>query len=1249
MNTTASPNRPDENPSMDVVLTLLDKNEFKRETHQDAQGIPPELIQRKDDLIVVERGGVFSYYTLDGALKKTLSWAQLAKILDEYVKVRIADTSNEETNKFTLEKIIDEIINRIPDQLKEETKSIIQIAFNLTKGSQGGVVWGEYFGAALAEVLKDKHKVLNTIFPVENYILKYQTQKPHPKGILIKPFNRTYTLEKLKLAFAYNQNDNSVTIFDVKEDDSAKWTMEELELPEKISVTGMGVDNNRNFLLIGSGHKLIIFDIYSRPIKQVEVLEDAEANFEGPIYCEEDGSVFVGDSQGNLRKILTNFTSFKSAAEKDKEKTAQTKASGEARIALARLRHLEAARKAAVSGPQKVDISTETSPEILAEAQRNLEAFQPQLDSTATMEDIQQIKKRVAEYKKQAQTLIADTKIIEAIFKPLMEAISKKELEIIMPELISEKTRIEVAEAGILNISLDDAVKLKTRIDRLRMNANMTGIDKNLREEVVDLCDKIDEKIRSMLGANEEKLITELDALLEKTRSNLAGFTKLREFEEWTQVDYEQLVDSIVTQSRLASPQQAKFQKRCREIMKEVTKLKNDYAKKFKEKYSEVRAQAEAGIEAQVSTAELMMAEFTEDFSAQIDQRMFPDIASADAWMDKHPLYRNALDMIAAIEQHDPEKARELGKKLKIEIAELKHKAKRMQEIGIDEKTGKQVVVFGNTVFDLWETKEQEEEAVTAELSYKVDPATKGPGISPDQYRCDLILKIKDRLGKTYEVSLHKDETKKYGIENSRVLGDLSFGPSNVTVKEAKRFISNIKDMRLNMKTDVKTKYEEFRQKIRDLNGKISASKSQWNAADGKFPGFREAAEISSPDSVWGKLLAERNQLTHDYHKFLNETGLYVWMKMKYLQKDFAESGVTNGTQGKIPKMSSHWIRDEATEANLELFAQNAEMSMRLQDGMVPLEGHAGTGKDVLVSMFCAETHRPKFTFDCTKWTTEFELSQDVSLAAEGGASYTVKEDSIVVKALQTPGAVLYFNEFNAMPEQAQIFLHSLFDEKRQITLKTSGGKIVKAHPSVIICASMNPGYPGTFTPQFATRSRMIPIKIGYPEFKKADGTYGTSEALRVARSIKSLEDLTIGADLKENEFVALWNDTINKNATNPLLTPERKFDIEVTFGLLTFGNKIREAFIKKMNKSAEIGVDEFTIGQPFTMRELRRCAYVLSHMDASEKQDISKAEETAKNLIRRFYSSYIFDEEESKKLEMQIANWTTVKPTVAP
>jgi len=175
----------------------------------------------------------------------------------------------------------------------------------------------------------------------------------------------------------------------------------------------------------------------------------------------------------------------------------------------------------------------------------------------------------------------------------------------------------------------------------------------------------------------------------------------------------------------------------------------------------------------------------------------------------------------------------------------------------------------------------------------------------------------------------------------------------------------------------------------------------------------------------------------------------------------------------------------------------------------------------------------------------------------------------------------------------------------------------------------------------------MIPLKLAFPGFEKEDHTYDSSEALRIARSVKSLQELTYNPDMDENEFAKLWDNYINKGVSNGNMTPERKFDLEVIFALITFANQLREGFINKISKKA--GRKTFTISQPFTLREMRRCAYVLSHMDPKEKQNPDNAEKMAKDLVRKFFSQYIFDEKEAEELETNLSQWTVQKVMRSP
>ena len=342
---------------------------------------------------------------------------------------------------------------------------------------------------------------------------------------------------------------------------------------------------------------------------------------------------------------------------------------------------------------------------------------------------------------------------------------------------------------------------------------------------------------------------------------------------------------------------------------------------------------------------------------------------------------------------------------------------------------------------------------------------------------------------------------------------------------------------------------------------------------------------------------------------------------------------------------------DPQTETDLEEMAKALKMQLDLQEGLVNLKGHAGTGKDVRMKMFCALTNRPYFGIDGTKWTTEFELSEDVMLESKDGASQTVKVPSAVLNGITTPGAVVYFNEFNAMPEQAQIFLHALMDEKRSLTLKTSSGKTIRALPSVLLTASMNPGYPGTFDPQFATRSRMVSLEIGYPPLtRKADTgdrnpnpPYDASEALRIARGVDSLADLTYEASLEHNEYVKMWDKYINgieNGAPEPKGT--QKFDIDTSLALVQFANNLRENFIKIFEKSREAR-NALPVSQPITGRELRRCAYALSKMTPEEKAT-ANPESVARDLLDKYFLTHIDKKEDQEKIRTAMNTWTSKK-----
>ena len=399
-------------------------------------------------------------------------------------------------------------------------------------------------------------------------------------------------------------------------------------------------------------------------------------------------------------------------------------------------------------------------------------------------------------------------------------------------------------------------------------------------------------------------------------------------------------------------------------------------------------------------------------------------------------------------------------------------------------------------------------------------------------------------------------------------------------------------------------------------------------------------------DGAWQE---EYKAKLQEYATFAAENHISLLRRIDQIKSE-PEVEYTNG-KGFIPEWQSHWVMDRQTETDLEEMAKALKMQLDLQEGLVNLKGHAGTGKDVRIKMFSSLTNRPYFGIDGTKWTTEFELSEDVMLESKDGASQTVKVPSAVLNGITTPGAIVYFNEFNAMPEQAQIFLHALMDEKRSLTLKTSSGKTIRALPNVLLVGSMNPNYPGTFDPQFATRSRMVSLEIGYPPLtRKADAgdrnpnaPYDASEALRIARGVDSLADLTYEASLERNEYVKIWDKYINgidNGAPEP--TGTQKFDIDASLALVQFANNLRENFIKIFEKSREAR-NALPVSQPITGRELRRAAYALSKMTPEEKVT-ANPEGVARDLLNKYFLTHIDKKEDQDKIRTAMSTWTSKK-----
>ncbi len=754
-----------------------------------------------------------------------------------------------------------------------------------------------------------------------------------------------------------------------------------------------------------------------------------------------------------------------------------------------------------------------------------------------------------------------------------------------------------------------------------QLEALKPHVQETVRDFISEVGRDLNKKTSDFLVQFGREFSHQAEGLVEDSETALKLITEYEKFNDWLEFTLPAKMSALGMLQQNCPPEAGQAMKAIFSARDKLSQLATQYEKKFKQEYAAVRQQAAEQIGEMVRLIQTDIARFKD----RVIDKSFKMRDDAEQYVKHNESYKQILEQIDFLELKDPVRAEDVRNNLDIQLSNLYFAIDQKQYVERS-TTGQQYVRFGETLFPVWEGEVKERGEAKAQVLFQEDKATRGPGVGAKDVFGDVVIKFTDPEGTELTVPVYQvtDADNRAGLHHYRG------SEISATYVQAKDYgkIKQAYEAWKNglLKSEYQQKHKKALQEIRSLNEKKPKRKDFDQTTAGKQEWKR------AYDQWLGQNKPQIDKLLKDFGEFSTSNYISILQRIDYLT-DTTE--VVNGNgKGYIPEWQNHWVRDAQTDQYLEEMARFLNMQSRLKEGLLLLKGHAGTGKDVLVKMFCEQARRPYFSIDCTKWTTEFELSEDIQIEAEGGASKTLKVPSVVMNAITTPGAVMYFNEINAMPEQAQIFLHSLLDEKRVLTLKTSSGKTIKADPSVLFMGSMNPGYPGTFNPQIATRSRTYSLEIDYPPLEVAaqpsdpnkHPVKDASEALRIARSVKSLTAMTREMDMTRNKFIKAWDTEINsmRVVDTPNLTGEQQFDLNVVFALVDFSAKLREHFIATFENQPKIksGAARINVTQPISLREMRRCADELSEMSVEEKQQ-RDADSVAKDLITRFFAPH--------------------------
>lgn len=855
-------------------------------------------------------------------------------------------------------------------------------------------------------------------------------------------------------------------------------------------------------------------------------------------------------------------------------------------------------------------------------------AFITQIDTISVLQDMSGVLHAMETARTRLRSEGLQQSQIDFLTRDIQNAIAERERLLAAPEISQLVTKIKTKLSGSLSIA--SLFELKAQLTELKSLENLA--DESLRAQIREIENQCDQQTTELYRREGATIVSDAKEMVKGARSELENIKTMSEFSDWQEFRLPQLVTRLQTLARDMPIEASDTQAKILEARRELLRLSKGYEASFTENYAAIREKASRLIGEQVELVKLDI----DSLVKRLRAKNFTDRAQAELYLNSSPAYESIQAEIVALKQQNPDLAKQLERDLRVQLTAIMYESERGTQNKIAE-TGQQMVVFGNTQFPKWEAAVQEKTRRQVDLTFIPDEKTKGPGVTADKIMGEIGILETNSTGKSERRRLFQD----LRDEDEWRYGSISYrgeyvSPSYMSQGDYREFKQSYLDWTKGSDSEIKRGVQKLKQAMREL-----------------YKQRQPVAErTEQEDAQWRE---DYTELIREYATFVAKNHVLLLSRLDQI-RNAPEIEFKNGS-GYVPGWQSHWTVDQTTEHYLEEMAKDSSMQLELQEGLLVLKGHAGTGKDVLVKMFCNRTNRPYFSIDCSKWTTEFELSEDVVLEAADGASQTVKVPSVVLNAITTPGAVMYFNEINAMPEQAQIFLHGLMDEKRTLTLKTSSGKAVKAVDSVLLMASMNPGYPGTFDPQFATKSRMVGLEIDYPSLFRAkepadinpNPPISAAEALRVARQVDSLMDFTYEPDPRHNEFVQIWERYINgiQNGA-PDLSQTQTFDINVILTMVEFAHKLRQAFIQKFEKTrASSSRGALLVGQPITGREMRRMAYWLSKMSPEEKLT-ADPEAVARELFDVFFLSHIDKKDERADIRTAMATWTSSKRPAA-
>lgn len=387
----------------------------------------------------------------------------------------------------------------------------------------------------------------------------------------------------------------------------------------------------------------------------------------------------------------------------------------------------------------------------------------------------------------------------------------------------------------------------------------------------------------------------------------------------------------------------------------------------------------------------------------------------------------------------------------------------------------------------------------------------------------------------------------------------------------------------------------------------------------GSLPGWADLVFEDSQGRVWKPEGEQQTVVVAD----MNDERTKRMVEHYRIEADEYFKGIDR----KVPDFDEHWRITDYHKVKLEELAEILNLQLAHHRGITILQGEAGTGKNVLIDILANLSNREVITVPCNENSVKEDLMYEFEYDPNEG---TYKLPSNLIEGIQTPGAIILFDEINALKPGIAKMLNSLFDYRRRIYLTEGSGKgkgrikrEIIIDPTVILVGTMNPqNYAGVnrLSPEVKSRSRVIDIE--YPPFEERRGGrthYRSDEAEMLAAYMDDL------SELKQKEFRQVWDYVINRDQSSggDMIVqgnPQIETDIRRVYDVIRVANRLREVY-----SAYQQGDSNEPMDFPTSLREVTDIVMEMNHRQG------------VKPMVKRVIVPKIDDRRQKKMVEQTI------------